>query len=150
MKLCIFGSRSISPSPTEIDDALLSAIEKEIFPQSAIGITEVVSGMAKGADLAAIAWARTVKLPVVQMPANWKEYGRAAGFIRNGQMADFADLFIGFWDGESRGTAQMMRCVAIRKKPLHMVVRRKIEYIDQDDMELDFEVYGDWRPSKNV
>jgi hypothetical protein len=85
--------------------------------------------MAKGADTAAITFARYINKPVEQMPANWKEHGRAAGFIRNGQMADTADLFISFWDGESRGTAQMMRCVALRKKPLHMVVRRKQSFV---------------------
>jgi hypothetical protein len=88
-------------------------------------VTLIVSGMAKGADTAAITFAHVVGLPVEQIPTNWKEYGRVAGSIRNGQMADLADYFIGFWDGESRGTAQMMRCVAIRKKPLHMVVRRR-------------------------
>jgi hypothetical protein len=128
MKLCIFGSRSISPTISEIVNAYTAAYLNDKFPLRG-EVTAIVSGMAKGADTAAITFARYINKPVEQMPANWKEHGRAAGFIRNGQMADLADYFIGFWDGESRGTAQMMRCVALRKKPLHMVVRRKQSFV---------------------
>jgi len=123
MKLCIFGSRIIYPTIQDIAEAYASAYLNKKFPNFT-EVTAIVSGMAKGADTAAIAFARNQQKPVIQMPANWKEFGRSAGFMRNGQMADTADLFIGFWDGESRGTAQMMRCIAVQKKPMHLLVRR--------------------------
>ena len=41
-------------------------------------------------------------------PADWKKYGRRAGFLRNEQMADLSNAAIGFWDGDSHGTQHMI------------------------------------------
>lgn len=41
-------------------------------------------------------------------PANWKLYGKRAGFLRNEQMAQNADALVAFWNGESRGTKNMI------------------------------------------
>ena len=35
-------------------------------------------------------------------PAEWKEYGKKAGIMRNAVMADNADALIAYWDGISR------------------------------------------------
>ena len=43
-----------------------------------------------------------------KFPANWGLHGRKAGFIRNGEMAQYADALIAIHDGESRGTAGMI------------------------------------------
>ena len=42
-------------------------------------------------------------------PADWHRHGRAAGPIRNAEMAAEADALIAFWDGQSRGTANMIK-----------------------------------------
>lgn len=42
------------------------------------------------------------------MPADWDGKGKAAGYIRNAEMADYADALIAFWDDESRGTGNMI------------------------------------------
>lgn len=43
-------------------------------------------------------------------PADWKRHGKAAGPIRNSQMAKSgAQICIGFWDGKSKGTLNMMK-----------------------------------------
>jgi len=42
-------------------------------------------------------------------PADWDKYGRAAGPIRNEQMAKDADVCFALWDGESRGTLDMIK-----------------------------------------
>lgn len=72
-------------------------------------ISEVVCGCAHGADMLGEHWAKDRSIPVKRFPANWKELGRGAGFIRNQQMADYADALIAFWDGESKGTRDMIR-----------------------------------------
>ena len=41
-------------------------------------------------------------------PADWDKHGKAAGPIRNAEMAEVADALIAFWDGQSRGTANMI------------------------------------------
>ena len=68
----------------------------------------LICGMARGADLTAYKLFSEVGLPVKMYPADWDQYGKSAGYIRNNQMAAVADMLIAFWDGESRGTAHMI------------------------------------------
>jgi hypothetical protein len=70
---------------------------------------EIISGMAKGADSAAVDWAVVNWCKVHEFPADWKKYGRAAGAIRNQQMLDEGkpDVVIAFPGG--RGTAHMVK-----------------------------------------
>ena len=42
-------------------------------------------------------------------PANWAEFGKGAGLIRNKKMAKYADALIAFWDGKSKGTKNMIQ-----------------------------------------
>ena len=63
-------------------------------------------------------WAIENGIPIKEFPANWQEFGRAAGPIRNGEMADYADALIAIWDGRSRGTADMISRMKIKEKPV--------------------------------
>lgn len=102
MKTIIAGSRTIA-----LYGMVENAIEACPFRAE---ITEVVSGGARGADAWGERWALLEgRVPVQQFPADWKRYGKRAGLIRNEQMADYADALIAVWDGESRGTAHMIR-----------------------------------------
>lgn len=76
----------------------------------------LICGMARGADLTAYKLFREVGLPIKMYPADWDKYGKQAGFIRNTQMADVADMLIAFWDGESRGTAHMINTMKQQHK----------------------------------
>jgi len=98
MKTIIAGGRTITDY-----EIVLSAIH-----QSQFDITEVVSGMAAGVDTLGIQYAKNHNIPVKEFPADWKKHGRAAGPIRNGQMAEYADALIAIWDGESTGTKNMI------------------------------------------
>lgn len=64
--------------------------DKQFLDSIASSITEVVNGGAPGADLCARIWARKNNIPVKLFPAQWKQHGRAAGPIRNEQMAVYA------------------------------------------------------------
>ena len=68
----------------------------------------IVSGHAKGADMAGEQYANEESLDLEIFPADWKKYGKSAGFRRNEQMAEFADALIAFWDGKSHGTKHMI------------------------------------------
>jgi len=104
MKTIIAGGRNLK------DEAMvLQAIDKSGFV-----ISELVCGMAQGIDLIAKAWAQNLKIAITEFPADWKRYGRAAGPIRNQQMADYADALIAIWDGKSPGTKSMIRNAQIK------------------------------------
>lgn len=68
----------------------------------------IVSGHASGADALGERYAQERGLQLEAFPANWKAHGRAAGPIRNAQMASVAHALIAFWDGKSRETKNMI------------------------------------------
>lgn len=68
----------------------------------------IVSGGAEGADRLGERYAILRDLPLIEFPADWKTHGKAAGPIRNKQMAQYADALIAFWDGKSKGTKNMI------------------------------------------
>lgn len=54
------------------------------------GIAEIVEGGATGVDRYARNWARRNNIPCRTFVADWQKHGRAAGPIRNEQMAHYA------------------------------------------------------------
>jgi len=110
MKVIIAGSRNIE------DYALVV----KTIQSSGYDITEVVTGCAVGVDRLGEQWARTNNIPIKEMPANWNSHGNSAGPIRNRDMAIYADAAIIIWDGESRGTRNMIENMIRRKKPYHI------------------------------
>lgn len=70
----------------------------------------IISGCAKGADSLGekYAEAQSQILKLERFPADWEKYKKAAGYIRNHQMALVADGLIAFWDGRSKGTKNMI------------------------------------------
>ena len=90
MKLAIIGSRNI----TNID------IEKYI----PVGVTEIVSGGAKGVDSIAREYAVCHSIKMTEFLPQYERYGRAAPLKRNEQIVDYADAVLVFWDGSSKGT----------------------------------------------
>lgn len=72
-------------------------------------ITEIVSGGCRGIDLAGEMFAENYNIPVKRFLPEWENEGKAAGPIRNSQMANYADALILIWDGTSRGSADMKK-----------------------------------------
>lgn len=69
---------------------------------------EIVSGTASGADRLGEEYAKRKNYQIVYFPADWDKHGKSAGYIRNKQMAEYADALIAFWDGQSKGTQNMI------------------------------------------
>ena len=69
---------------------------------------EIVSGTANGADKLGERYAHENSHKLTLFPADWDKYGKSAGYIRNKQMAEYADALIAFWDGISKGTLHMI------------------------------------------
>lgn len=82
-------------------------------------ITRVLCGMAKS-DLHGRTIAINASIPVDEYHADWNTHGKAAGPIRNQEMADNADALIAAWDGLSRGTADMIRRARAKGLRVHV------------------------------
>ena len=99
MKIAIVGSRTF-----EDYEAMCSFIEEKLATMGCATIEAVVSGGAWGADTLAERYAQERGLQLIVFPAEWKKYGRRAGFIRNVDIIRECDVCFAFWDGESHGT----------------------------------------------
>ena len=101
-KVIIAGSRSFQDYPIlkEYANFKLSNIRDAI---------EIVSGGAKGADMLGERYAKEKGYSLKVFPADWERHKNAAGYLRNVQMAEYADALIAFWDGKSRGTMHMIQ-----------------------------------------
>ena len=86
-------------------------------------ISTVICGGARGVDTCGKIWAEKNNIPVIMMKANWKDFGKSAGYYRNCQMADIAKALIVFWDGESKGTKHMINIA--RKRGLKITMYRR-------------------------
>lgn len=83
---------------------------------------EIVSGTARGADKLGEVYAAYRNINIKRFPANWDLYKKAAGYIRNKDMAEYADALIAFWDRISKGTFNMIE-LAKKYELLVRVVR---------------------------
>jgi len=104
LKVIIAGSRGFGDYyllANKCSKILIGAMSKD-------GEVEIVSGGADGADKLGERYAAEKGLSVKLFPADWKQYGKAAGPLRNKQMAEYADALIAFWDGVSPGTKDMI------------------------------------------
>ena len=125
MKVIIAGSRP-PKFPDSLDglhaaavwvDTATDAVSKAAA-ESGFEISEVVSGGARGIDQLGEAWAFTGNVPLRQFRPDWKGLGLRAGYERNKQMGDYADALIAVWDGQSRGTKQMIEYMKSLGKPV--------------------------------
>lgn len=70
---------------------------------------EIVSGACPtGADYYGEQYAKERGFSLRRFPADWQQYGKRAGAVRNRQMAQYGDALIAFWDGKSKGTKIMI------------------------------------------
>ena len=99
MRVILAGSRSFR-DPKVMADAVSA---------SGFDVTSVLSGTARGADRLGENWAFVNNVPMARYPADWNRHGKSAGVLRNKEMAENADALIALWDGESRGTAHMIK-----------------------------------------
>lgn len=116
-KLIIAGGRDFSDY-----DLLKSNLDAILEKLSENNINLIiVCGMAKGADMCGWNWARDNNIPILEYPANWKLHGKAAGPIRNQEMAQVANGLIAFWNGTSRGTENMINTMKELRKDVCII-----------------------------
>jgi hypothetical protein len=108
MKTIIAGTRDIK-NPKHLLEGIRIAEENGIY------LDEIVSGMAPGPDYMGYRYGLAKGIPVKCFPADWLTYGKAAGFIRNQKMAEYADALIAIWDEKSKGTSDMIERAKARR-----------------------------------
>lgn len=100
-RVIIAGSREFQ------DYAILKATMDKLLKNVRDEIV-IISGTARGADALGERYARERNYAIHSFPAEWDRFGKAAGFVRNEEMAANADALVAFWDGQSRGTKHMI------------------------------------------
>lgn len=116
MKLIVAGGRDFVNTQVMIT-VLMDLVEKgKIDPNP-----ELVCGMARGADMLAYSLWANHNMKIHKFPADWKTHPRSAGYIRNAEMGNFADVLVAFWDGKSRGTKHMIEYMQKLGKPVHII-----------------------------
>lgn len=106
-KVIVAGSREFNNEEVlsrELCDLLL----KPISAIEPLVLIEVVSGGDIGDDRMGEVFARRNNIPVRKFPIDWETHGKSAGYIRDVEMADYADELIVFWDGKSSDTKNMI------------------------------------------
>ena len=121
-RVIIAGTRDFSNY-----ELLRRAMSKEFGHLSVKEISEmkIVSGCCRGADQLGEEFAKNNQLICVKFPADWNQYGKKAGPIRNEEMAVYAaeehGVLMAFWDGKSRGTQNMIKIAEKYGLDVHVI-----------------------------
>ena len=109
-RMIIAGSREFN----DYEEMVTDIYDLHICPLDEDDYLEIVSGHAPGADTLGEQLAEVEGYPLKIFPAEWDKYGKAAGPIRNEQMAKYAaeadrGILVAFPMGKSRGTRNMIK-----------------------------------------
>ena len=108
MKIAIIGSRRINIK--NIDEYILD------------GVTEIVSGGAKGVDSDAKEYAERTGIKYTEFLPQYDKYKKAAPLKRNIEIIEYSDRVIAFWDGSSKGTRFVIEECRKRNKTIDVFV----------------------------
>jgi len=111
LKVIVAGSRSIDNY-----DLVCDTINSSMF-----NIGEIVEGGARGVDLLGRRFAEERFIPFKEFPADWDQYQKRAGFIRNEEMAKYADVLIAIKKDKSPGTTHMVETMRKLNKPIYLI-----------------------------
>jgi hypothetical protein len=85
------------------------------------GGVSILHGAAVGADIVASRACRELGLNCYAFPPDYETFGKDAPHVRNDEMLKHADRVVAFWDGESRGTASVIRKARKLGLPIEVV-----------------------------
>lgn len=99
-------------------------------------VSLVLCGEAKGADTLGKEWALSRGIEVRSFPADWDKHGKKAGHLRNIEMAEIANIGLGFWDGKSKGTKHMNSQMKKFKVP-HRIIQYTANVFAEFESDVD-------------
>jgi len=108
INLAIIGGRDFSDYKKLLD--VVSSIKEHV--------DLFISGGAIGADRLGERWADENNIPKKIFYPEWDKYGKRAGFLRNENIVDEADIIIAFWNGKSKGTKNSIDLAKKKNKKL--------------------------------
>ena len=101
MKIAVVGSRNF-----EDYDLFKSVMEQFLKDFKDV---EFISGGSKGTDDLAFRYSKENAIPIKIFFPNWRRFKKLAGYQRNKQIWQEADIGIAFWDGKSKGTTHSFK-----------------------------------------
>jgi hypothetical protein len=113
LNIAVTGGRKYD-NYTELSQSLDRAIN-QLNPTEGTNIN-IIAGGAKGADALAERYAKERNYGLTVKPADWDQYDKAAGPIRNREMAELADVGVAFEGGT--GTQNMIKTMQEQGKPV--------------------------------
>lgn len=116
MRVVVCGGRDFDDK-IAVDLAL-----NELLYEVPVDTLRVIQGGASGADALVRQWCVKHEVEYINVPADWKTHGRAAGPIRNQKMLDTytPELCIAFPGG--RGTTDMVKRCLVANVPVRSVL----------------------------
>lgn len=121
LKVIIAGSRSFNNYKL-LEEKMDFFLKNKIDKNRPYFNIEIVSGTARGADTLGEKYAKEKGFALKRFPANWDLYGKKAGYIRNKEMRNYADVCVVFWDGESKGSKHMINLAKEDNMPIRVVM----------------------------
>lgn len=123
-RILVFGSRTFNDRET-IKSTLLDELDYHC-PATPHNEITLVHGAARGADELAADVAEAFGIRVEAHPADWTRHGKAAGPIRNSEMlASGVDCAIGFFDGPTPGSMDMLRKLITAGVEVRVIARKR-------------------------
>ena len=111
-KLAVVGSRDFDDF-----DTLVKILDRIRIVKK---IDLIVSGAAEGVDSMSEHYAEVNGIPTLILPADWEQYGKSAGFIRNKDIWGNSDIILCIWDGVSKGTKHTIDAKENRGKEMYI------------------------------
>ena len=102
-RVVVAGSRRFNDYEY-LEQKLDFVLERKLLTHKVI----IHSGMARGADKLGELYAAKNNIPIQQFPADWNTHGKAAGMLRNREMARDADAVVVFIVDDSPGASSMI------------------------------------------
>jgi hypothetical protein len=122
MRILVCGSRSFGKPMVA-----RAVVTRELSKLDA-DTTTVIHGGADGVDVWADAAAWSFGMQTETWRADWEQYGKRAGILRNIAMLDSEpDLVLAFWNGFSKGTLHTITEARKRGIPTEVIPLEPIE-----------------------
>jgi hypothetical protein len=117
LKIAVIGSRNFKDAHIRVRMCLTKV--RKLYGRKII----IVTGGSGAVDNAAITESILLGLQLWIIPARWEELGKNAGPIRNRHVVKKSDLIYAFWNGTSKGTANVIDLA--REAGKELVIRRE-------------------------